>query len=179
VLENGGASSPVETVFNYEKTANLTLSSGGGFSNVFPAPIYQHDAIQQYKDLESEHLSNFDDHFNATGRGYPDVSALANNYLVFFNGKMRILCGSSASTPVFASIFTLINNERLNAGKRPLGFLNPAIWKYPEMFNDVMLGANEGCGIDPAFQAAAGWDPVTGMGSPDYNRMRDVLLNLP
>ncbi|KAF2662152.1 subtilisin-like protein [Lophiostoma macrostomum CBS 122681] len=172
-------SSSSETVFNFQKTATLTLSSGGGFSNVFTAPVFQYDAIQQYKDFESDHLSNFEDRFNATGRGYPDVSALANNYLVFFNGKMRILRGSSASTPVFASIITLINNERLNAGKRPLGFLNPAIWKYPGMFNDILMGANEGCGIDPAFQANDGWDPVTGWGSPDYDRMRDTLLNLP
>jgi len=82
-------------------------------------------------------------------------------------------------TPVFASIISMINNERLAIGKRPVGFINPVLYQYPDILNDITTGANEGCGVDPAFRAAWGWDPVIGLGSPDYERMRTQFLSLP
>ena len=75
-------------------------------------------------------------------------------------------------------MISLINNDRLHAGKKVLGFVNPAMYQNPQMFNDVETGYNSGCGATPAFNAAKGWDPVTGLGSPDYQRMRDVFMRL-
>ena len=69
--------------------------------------------------------------------------------------------GTSASAPLFAGIVTLLNEERLSAGKKTIGFLNPTIYKHPEMFNDITVGANPGCGTK-GFPASKGWDPVTG-----------------
>lgn len=42
-----------------------------------------------------------------------------------------------------------------------MGFLNPFLYAYPSILNDVTAGNNPGCGT-PGFQAAAGWDPITG-----------------
>jgi tripeptidyl-peptidase-1 len=53
------------------------------------------------------------------------------------------------------------NDARIAAGKSPLGFLNPFIYAYPGIFNDVTSGNNPGCSTT-GFEAAAGWDPVTG-----------------
>jgi tripeptidyl-peptidase-1 len=85
--------------------------------------------------------------------------------------------GTSASAPIFASIINLLNEERLEKGKGPIGFLNQIIYKHPEMFNDVTVGGNPGCGTE-GFPASPGWDPVTGVGTPDYNKMRKVFLDL-
>lgn len=46
--------------------------------------------------------------------------------------------GTSASTPVVAGIFALVNDKRLAAGKPTLGFLNPFIYKNPQAFNDIL-----------------------------------------
>ncbi|KAK3367586.1 peptidase S8/S53 domain-containing protein [Podospora didyma] len=154
-------------------------TSGGGFSNVFSAPPYQVPNVARYKDLEKNHLDAVRDRFSSTGRGYPDVAVRADEYNVVSNGKWERVSGTSASNPVFASIITLINSERMNAGKGPVGFINPVLYGSPDVLNDVVTGANEGCGADPAFRAARGWDAVTGLGSPDYERMRRLFMSLP
>lgn len=92
--------------------------------------------------------------------------------------KTRGVGGTSASAPIFASIVNLLNEERLEQGKGPIGFLNPTIYKHPEMFNDITIGSNPGCGTD-GFPASPGWDPVTGVGTPKYEKMREVFCALP
>jgi len=53
---------------------NGVISSGGGFSNVFPMPTYQSKAVIGYF-----HISGKTGGFNRTGRAYPDVSLLGHN----------------------------------------------------------------------------------------------------
>lgn len=172
-----------ETVFS-AILPGVHSTSGGGFSNVFPAPSYQQKAISTYFDQRHEgvHLASLEKNgfFNATriGRGFPDVSTLASTYLVYIEGVLETVYGTSASAPVFAAIIALINNERLNAGKPTVGFVNPVLYTHPEALNDITTGANLGCGADPAFRAAEGWDAVTGLGSPDFARLKDVFMNI-
>ncbi|KAJ4372067.1 hypothetical protein N0V83_003840 [Neocucurbitaria cava] len=167
-----------ETAFR-KFVSNQTASSGGGFSNVFLAPPYQIPNVAVYKDIERSHLDRIQDRFSSTGRGYPDVAARADDYWIVTNGTWKTVSGTSASNPVFASIITLINSERMHAGKGPVGFINPVLYSNPDMLNDIVTGANQGCGIDPAFRATHGWDAVTGLGSPDYERMRRLFMSLP
>jgi tripeptidyl-peptidase-1 len=75
-----------ETVFR-KYHPNGSVSSGGGFSNVFQAPPYQISNIASYKNMESDHLSNIQDRFSATSSGYPDVAAQADRYLIALLGK--------------------------------------------------------------------------------------------
>ena len=90
-------------------------------------------------------------------------------------------------------MISLINNERLHQGKRTLGFINPALYASAiadnlggggkdgkkKMFNDIVTGANEGCGAAEAFRAAEGWDAVSGLGSVDFGGLREGFLRLP
>ena len=67
------------------------------------------------------------------------------------------------------------------AGKSSLGYLNQLIYKTagPQgAFNDVTEGSNPGCGTE-GFPAAKGWDPVTGWGTPDFGKLREIVLALP
>lgn len=75
--------------------------------------------------------------FNITGRAYPDVSAYGSSISIYSNGKPQLKSGTSASAPLFASIITLINEERLAANKTTVGFLNPALYANPDVFTDV------------------------------------------
>ncbi|KAK5125885.1 hypothetical protein LTR08_005117 [Meristemomyces frigidus] len=150
--------------------------SGGGFSNIFPRPPYQDPAVSHYL---THHAPNYTEAtFNHSGRAFPDVSALGLNLATVWLGKTYGIGGTSASAPIFASIVTLLNEERLQSGKGPIGFLNPTIYKHPEMFNDVTVGNNAGCGT-AGFPASPGYDPVTGMGTPRYEKMREVFCKLP
>ncbi|KAF5845851.1 hypothetical protein GGP41_009635 [Bipolaris sorokiniana] len=49
--------------------------------------------------------------------------------------------------------------------------------KHPEIFNDATVGSNPGCGTK-GFAASFGWDLVTGLGTPRYQKMREVFLSL-
>jgi tripeptidyl-peptidase-1 len=63
-----------------------------------------------------------------------------------------------------------------------LGFLNPLLYAYPQALNDVAQGVQGGCSIGGAsvegFPAVKGWDAVTGLGSPNYPALLEVVLAL-
>jgi tripeptidyl-peptidase-1 len=153
----------------------LSYYSGGGFSSIFPQPSWQSKAVKKY--LQKYAPKYGESVFNSSGRAFPDVSALGLNLATVYLNKTRGVGGTSASAPIFASIINLLNEERMEAGKGPIGFLNPTIYKYPEMFNDVTIGSNPGCGTQ-GFPASPGWDPVTGVGTPKYEKMREVFMKL-
>ena len=46
------------------------------------------------------------------------------------------------------------------------------------MLDDIVGGSNPACGTD-GFDAAEGWDPVTGFGSPNFRRLLELALSLP
>ena len=146
----------------------FNFSSSGGFSNYFPAPDYQRKAVEQY--LSKEHLP-FDSYFyngsassigagggryNCAGRGSPDVSALGTNFTTVNSGAIdNTGGGTSAATPIFASIIWKLNAERIATGKKTLGFINPALYANPQVLRDVLEGSNPGCGTS-GFTATKG-----------------------
>ncbi|KAK5710847.1 hypothetical protein LTR15_012824 [Elasticomyces elasticus] len=159
-----------------ETACETVIYSGGGFSNVFPLPDYQKSAV---KGFFKNHLPPYGaDRYNnsQTTRGFPDLSANGANYVVAVDGNFSLVYGTSASAPTTGSILTLINQARLDAGKSTIGFINPVIYAHPEILNDITVGGNQGCGT-PGFQSTTGWDPVTGLGTPNYPKMRDLWVN--
>lgn len=82
------------------------------------------------------------------------------------------------SAPIFASLLNRIVEERIKVGKGPLGFVNPTLYENPQVLNDITNGTNPGCGTN-GFHAAKGWDPVTGLGTPNYPKMLELWLSLP
>jgi len=119
--------------------------------------------------------------YNASGRAYPDVAALGGQktpYCVASSGRFQGVAGTSASCPVVAGIFGLLNNARLAAGKPALGFLNPFIYQNAAAFNDVTSGKNN-AGSGNGFTAVKGWDAATGFGTPDYTKLLAAVQALP
>jgi tripeptidyl-peptidase-1 len=156
--------------------------SGGGFSNEWAAPDYQKSTLAKYfadTPPPYDNLTTFGTpYYNKTGRGYPDVSAIGLNVLLYIGGIPTFVGGTSASAPIFASIITLINEQRLAAGKKRVGFLNPTLYKNPQAFTDITTGSNPGCGL-AGFEAVEGWDPVTGLGTPKFDELLKVFMALP
>ncbi|KAF3928657.1 Aorsin [Arthrobotrys entomopaga] len=182
----GGTYIPLgNTVFDKEVAWNTFLpwmgingSSGGGFSETFPVPQYQSGAVNSYLRMNPPPYTAAQWDKTSPGRGFPDVSANAWNYTEGIEGVLDLIGGTSASTPTFSAIVTLLNQDRLSRNKSPLGFLNPAFYANPSMFNDITVGNNPGCGTN-GFKASVGWDPVTGLGTPNFGSMRNYFAFLP
>ncbi|KAJ7916826.1 subtilisin-like protein [Mycena leptocephala] len=154
--------------FNPEVATNLT---GGGFSDLFPRPWYQTKAVDSFlKTIPPD----FPGTFNRSGRGYPDVAVQGGNLDFVFEGITLASGGTSFSSPIFASIIALINDRLLAAGKPVLGFLNPWIYDNSKAFTDITEGHNSGfeCPTSSvAFDATKGWDALTGVGSPVFDKL--------
>jgi kumamolisin len=82
--------------------------------------------------------------------------------------------GTSAVAPLWAALIALMNQAR----GRSLGFLNPMLYAVPGYPNnpgplhDITTGSNG------AFNAGSGWDPCTGLGTPDGARLVQALANV-
>jgi len=160
-----------------EMACETVIYSGGGFSNVFPLPDYQKSAVRTWF---AEHPPPYGaDRFNNSQqtRGFPDISANGANYVVAIDSQFALVYGTSASSPTLGSILTLINEQRLARGKSSIGFINPVAYAHPYVFNDITMGGNQGCGT-PGFEASKDWDPVTGLGTPNYPKMLKLWLSL-
>jgi tripeptidyl-peptidase-1 len=146
--------------------------TGGGFSDIFPVASYQTAAVASFLDTIP---SNFAGTFNKTGRGYPDVAVQGWNFEIVSGGNVDLVGGTSASSPTFASIVALINDQLITAGKPVLGFLNPFIYSTASTaFTDITFGHNSGfvCPASSvAFDAAVGWDALTGFGTPVFSEL--------
>jgi len=151
--------------------------SSGGFSNYFDRPSWQTTAVSNYFNMYGKNFPN-NKLYNQTGRGIPDVAAAGTNFPIVVGGFTYGVAGTSCSSPTFASVIALLNDVRLNAGKPPLGFLNPLIYQNGQVFNDITTGNNPGCGTN-GFYAAEAWDPVTGWGTPNYPNMVKLIQSLP
>ncbi|KAI4182518.1 MAG: hypothetical protein L6R41_005935 [Letrouitia leprolyta] len=164
------------------------IISGGGFSNVFKAAPYQNSTMKAYNaSAPVFNLVEGKARYNNTGtaRGYPDISANSYQYSIYSQNVPQPFSGTSGSTPMVAGMIALINAERLrnkDAKGQPLkgtvGFINPVLYAHPEMMNDIVSGSNPGCGTE-GFKCQKGWDPVTGLGTPDYAKMSRVFNSLP
>ncbi|KAF8160451.1 family S53 protease [Mycena galopus ATCC 62051] len=151
--------------------------SSGGFSNYFPIPDYQAKDVAAYLAfLDSLGTIPEDGRFNRSGRGFPDVSAQGENFGIVVDGQFGTVAGTSCSSPTFASVVALLNDELVAAGKPALGFLNPFLYSSAgrAALNDVLFGDNPGCATD-GFFGNPGWDAVTGLGTPNYTALRTAV----
>ncbi len=146
--------------------------SGGGFSSFISTP-----AIQQALPASVQSQLNH-------RRGVPDVSADADPstaMAVYFQGQWQSIGGTSAAAPLWAAIAAIGNQM---AG-HPLGYINPGLYKlfksstYAQDFHDVTVGNNtqdvNGTTV-PGYPAVQGWDPVTGLGSPNAQNLLPDLI---
>jgi len=148
-------------------------SSGGGIS---PDGI----AIPSWQ----ANVANGSNGGSTTLRNVPDVAMEAdydNYYCVA--GKCGInAAGTSFAAPRWAGFMALVNQQAAAAGNPPAGFINPAIYNigesstYNNAFHDITIGNNnlDYFGVSP-YYAAAGYDLVTGWGSPAGQSLINAL----
>jgi subtilase family serine protease len=156
-----------EIVWN-ESAAGIG-ATGGGFSVLFDEPSYQEGTIHGGKQA-----------------GVPDVSynaAVLHGVLTYLDipglrPAWYLFGGTSAGSPQWSAI-TAIAGEKAGYA---LGFINTAAYhisqaqaRYSSTFHDVTSGNNSFANI-VGFSAGPGWDPTTGLGSPQANQLVDNLI---
>ncbi|HEX9070218.1 MAG TPA: S53 family peptidase [Ktedonobacterales bacterium] len=160
--------------------------SGGGFSHVFSKPDYQNTLPAGSTPI-------------GTMRGVPDVAFQASagtGALVYLSlppdGLGGLFCGStpcstgwydiggtSLSCPQWAGLVAIA--DQINGGG--LGLINPGLYKigadatrYANDFYDVTTGLNRGDPSVPGYPATTGWDPITGLGTPNAANLLPDLV---
>jgi kumamolisin len=154
-LAGSGTNISSEAVWN--ELANKAGATGGGVSALAAIPTYQKSA-----DVPAQSETHF------KGRGVPDVAGDADpntGYRVRVDGKDMVIGGTSAVAPLWAGLIAVMNQQ---LGK-PLGFLNPTLYGLKSGFHDVTNGDNSG------YKAKAGWDPCTGLGTPNGEALLSAL----
>jgi kumamolisin len=155
-LKAQGATIVSETVWNDGAGGGAT---GGGISTFFPLPAWQANLRATKTGGEAIPL---------TMRGVPDVSGDADpetGYTVRVDGTDTVIGGTSAVAPLWAALIARINA----AGGKPAGFVNPLLYAHQGDLRDVTSGNNGD------FDAAAGWDACTGLGSPNGKSLAALL----
>jgi kumamolisin len=142
-------------------------ASGGGFSRFIAVPDWQKQAVAGRRGV--------------TGRGIPDVAAVASpdpGLSIFVRGKWTAAGGTSVAAPIWAGFFARLNAALVAAKKPRLGAANAALYAAGRgasaPFTDVVRGHNGYAGVS-GFPAVPGWDPVTGLGTPDVTRLARAL----
>ena len=145
-----------ETTWNESGSGGL-WATGGGASTIYAKPSWQ----------------------SGTGvpadgkRDVPDVSLTGaghDGYLIYQNGGLYVVGGTSAAAPSFAGVMALVLQ---NAGARQ-GSANPVLYSLAgkqraggaAVFHDITSGSNSVPG-QTGFNATAGYDQATGLGSID------------
>lgn len=149
-----GSENVISSELVWNEIANDEGATGGGVSNAFALPAYQSSA-----GVPAQPKTGF------VGRGVPDVAGDADpttGYLILVDGENAVVGGTSAVAPLWAGLITLINQQLGN----PVGFVNPALYGLQNSFNDITTGNNDDGNLG-YFSARAGWDPCTGLGSPN------------
>jgi kumamolisin len=187
ITSSGGISA--ETVWN-DTTAGSQGggAGGGGYSDAFGVPTWQAGVVgsagassghatAETVDPERKHPSPPGGPAPASaGRGVPDVAGNADpvtGYKIVANGQNTAVGGTSAVAPLWAGLIARLAQR---SGKR-FGLVQPLIYAGLTSgapapgFNDVTSGNNG------AYQASAGWDPCTGLGSPDASALLTVLTS--
>lgn len=144
---------------------------GGGVSNKFARPDYQ----SPFNIPASPSGNN--------GRGVPDVSGDADpatGYEIFLAGSPGVIGGTSAVAPLWAGLIARMNQRLVGIGSKPVGFLNPLIYRTfgngNGAFRDVTVGNNDLTGtLNGLYPAGPGWDAATGFGTPNGTNLLKVL----
>ncbi|RNM16720.1 S53 family peptidase [Nocardioides pocheonensis] len=159
--------------------------SGGGFSHVFGKPGYQDPLPAGSTAI-------------GTMRGVPDIALQASagtGALVYLSlppdGQSGLICGSapcstgwydiggtSLACPEWAGLVAIADQI---AG-HDLGLINPRLYElasnptsYANDFYDITVGNNTADPNVTGYPATTGWDPVTGLGTPNAAALLPAL----
>ena len=172
-MNGSGNSWSSETVWNYASYGGTYANegSGGGISTYYKIPYWQ-AGLNTNANLGS-----------TVWRNVPDVALTADQvYVAYNNGSSGGFAGTSCAAPLWAGFCALANQLSLATNGTTLGFLNPALYNifnsscYQNCFHDITTGNNIGTNTAGLFNAVAGYDLCTGLGTPSGTNLINALV---
>jgi hypothetical protein len=167
-----------ESSYTVGETNNSLLAGSGGVSELWATPAWQTGTGVPTSDPGASGQHH---------RYLPDVALSAaghDGYLIYQEGELELVGGTSASTPSFAGLMAII--DQYTGGARsgnPNTRLYPLATQYPSLFHDVTSGTNavpcvggsldcsstsaSTTGVMTGYNAAPGYDLASGLGSVD------------
>jgi hypothetical protein len=160
-------------------------AGGGGVSTAYAIPSWQ------------QGIGMTANQGSTTMRNSPDVSMVAYNLTVVwgndFYNSLGIgpgsdpypVNGTSLAAPLWAGMIALANERAANNGQPPVGFVNPILYaiakstNYQSCFHDITTGSNTNSASPTKYNAVAGYDLCTGLGTPNGDNLIPALLSPP
>lgn len=144
-----------DTPNRYQGTTNKHQASGGGES-LFPRPSWQTGAGASA----------------GMRRMVPDVAAdadLSSGLRVYQLGRVEVGGGTSLAAPLWGGVAALYDQYAANNHAPPLGLANPLLYRIASQNDRPLLDVttDQNGGPDLAGHAGQGWDPATGLGTPN------------
>ena len=159
--------------------ANCAINGAGGggvadFDGNWPLPSYQAGIATAY----SSSFRNVPDvALNADPDTSPYSICVGDSCNNCGSDCTTLIGGTSAATPLWASLTTLVNQQHASAGGSPVGFVNPSLYSLGTsassgtVFNDI---TNGDVGYAP-YAAGPGYDDSSGWGSFHANALIAAL----
>jgi subtilase family serine protease len=183
-LTGGSALSYIpEIAWNDTAARGDLAATGGGASKLFAKPNWQTGPgvpADGARDVPDVSLSASPDH---------------DGFYFYTGGSLEIVGGTSASTPIFAGMVTLLNQYLVSKGLQPtagLGNINPTLYHLAAGANTIFHDVTSGNNMVPCssgspncvngalgYSAGPGYDEVTGLGSVDANHLVTQWSSLP
>jgi kumamolisin len=143
---------------------NNSWGSGGGNSSMYARPAWQN-------------ANGVNNRYAQNDRQVPDVSAVADNLAVYFQGQWGAVGGTSAAAPIWAAGQVLVNEDTI----RQLG-----TFAYSPQLYYAVADKNGGGnayfdvtnGDNLYFPATPGWDYATGLGTPNLASFDRAVSNI-
>jgi kumamolisin len=142
----------------------LSQGTGGGVSNLFDRPDWQLNVLPTSPDR----------------RLTPDIAAVADAFTgvkIVFKQQILVGGGTSQAAPIWAGLAAVMDQYMVANGGQLLGDINPLLYGIASIgtqlpsFRDVVLGGNA------VSNAGRGYDLVTGLGTPDVDKLvRNLLI---
>jgi subtilase family serine protease len=161
-----------ESTWNESALFDDAVAGGGGVSVLYRLPLYQLLAVR-----------------NSRMREVPDVSynaAVFNGVIVAFQGSFYRFGGTSAGSPQWAAITSIVDQ----LAHHRMGNINTALYLLSKLpgsanpFHDIADGSNNSVpdgngGTITGYTAVRGYDMATGLGSPNIGVITPLLAKLP
>jgi hypothetical protein len=154
------------------QSENTWVGSGGGVSTAYAIPAWQ------------EGINMGPIQGSSTMRNFPDVAMMADTVIFLAaNGSTGPIGGTSASTPLWAGFYALVNQQAASLGLPPVGFLNPGLYalgqsaNYENCFHDITTGNTTNATSPTKFFAHTGYDLCTGWGTPKGSNLINALVS--
>ncbi len=147
-----------------QSPCNNQWGSGGGLSTIFKRPDWQ---------IGTGVNNNYSD----GARQVPDISAIAYDLPIFFEGQWAEMVGTSAATPIWASGMALV--EQVIIARKQSFVYSSAVFYLVQnhdpnarSFFDIVQGDNQ------YYKATPYWDYTTGWGTPNLVNFYNAVLSV-